>query len=313
MEMLSDSIYVYSLKDRVKGFFQLLRPVFIITAISDVWAGFAISGILYFSFYKEKLIFQYPLYILFLTFAISFLTAGSIFLLEYFSYSADLVDYPNKPLPKGIFSKGFVLLSGFLFLVLGIILATMASWLCGLIALFISILSLFYNVYGRHHYIIGPINMGIIKAVGLSLGMSLVPSSLFFNFAVLFLPFVYIAAVSSIVRFEFLGISRLTIQLTGWLYLLVILYLFSISLLNGNFLATLPFICFFFYQILVPITKTFRYPSKANMLISVNEGLIAIIILNACLAATFSGILLALIILALYPVAKLLLRFYPLL
>jgi 4-hydroxybenzoate polyprenyltransferase len=153
--------------------------------------------------------------------------------------------------------------------------------------------------------------MGLIRGAQLLLGISLIPSAIGFNFAVIFIPIVYIAAITSISRFEFSGISRLAIQLTGWLYLFVILYLIAIAVVNKNFWITLPFIILLFFQIFVPITQAFKTPSYKTLERTVNQGIISLIILNASLAACFQGLLMGLIVIALLPISMVLSRYYP--
>ena len=296
---------------KVKAFFQLLRPANILTSVSDVWAGFAISGAIYISLYKGKTILSHPDHLFFLTLSVASLCAGTMVLADYFDLYLDTIDHPEKPLPQGIFSGRFAAITGFLFLIVGIVFSFLVGPLSGFISVVIAILSLFYNVYGRYHSFIGPINMGLFRAANLILGISLVPHEIGFNIAVIFIPIIYIAAITSISRFEFNGISRLAIQLTGWLYIFVIIYLLAIAFFNKNFLKALPFIVLFFFQIFVPITQAFKSPSYKTLEKTVNEGIISLIILNAAIAAAFDEIFLGLLILALLPISKLLSRYYP--
>lgn len=295
---------------KIQGFFLLLRPANILTAVSDVWAGFAISGAII-SNHHVMNILAYPGNLLFLTLSGATLCAGSMVLGDYFDLYLDSIDHPEKPLPQGIFTGKFAAITGFIFLFLGIFFAFLTGPVCGFISVVITILSLFYNVYGRYHSLIGPINLGLVRGAHLLLGISLIPSAIGFNFAVIFIPIVYIAAITSISRFEFSGISRLAIQLTGWLYLFVILYLLAIAVINHNFWKTLPFIAFLFIQIFVPITQAFKEPNNKTLEKTVNEGFVSLIILNACLAVCFEGFLMGLIIISLLPISKLLSRYYP--
>jgi 4-hydroxybenzoate polyprenyltransferase len=296
---------------KIQAFFFLLRPANLLTSISDVWAGFAVSGAIFLSFHSGTTVLLHPYKLITLTLSVISLCAGTMVLADYFDIYLDTLDHPDKPLPKGILSSRFAVISGFSFLIIGIILSFLVANISGFIAIGIAILSLFYNVYGRYHAIIGPINMGLFRGSILLLGMSMVPYSIGFNFAVIFIPVVYIAAITSISRYEFSGISRLAIQLTGWLYLFVILYLLAIAFFNHNFFMALPFIVFLFFQIFIPITKAFKTPNSKTLERSVSQGIISLIILNASLAAAYSGILFGLIIISLLPISILLSRHYP--
>lgn len=297
---------------KIQAFFLLLRPANILTSVSDVWAGFAISGAILISLHRVISHLAHPEALIYLTLSGAALCAGSMVLSDYFDLYLDSIDHPEKPLPQGILSGRFAATSGFLFFLFGILLAFLTGPVSGFISVVITIFYLFYNVYGRYHSLIGPINMGLVRGAQLLLGISLLPSAIGFNFAVIFIPMVYIAAITSISRFEFSGISRLAIQLTGWLYLFVILYLLAVAIINQKFWITLPFIIFLFFQIFVPITQAFKSPSYKTVERTVNQGIVSLIILNASLAVSFQGIFMGLIIISLLPISKLLSRYYPL-
>lgn len=295
---------------KIQGFFLLLRPANILTAVSDIWAGFAVSGAII-THHEVMTILAHPSNLIYLTLSGASLCAGTMVLSDYFDLYLDSIDHPEKPLPQGVLSGRFASITGFLFLLMGISFAFLSGPVSGFLSVVISILALFYNVYGHYHSLIGPINMGLVRGAQLLLGISIIPIAIEFNFEVVFIPIVYIAAITSISRFEFSGISRLAIQFTGWLYLFVILYLLIVAIINHNFWKTLPFIVFLFFQIFVPITQAFKEPSNKTLEKTVNEGIVSLIILNACLAVCFQGLLIGLIILSLLPISKLLSRYYP--
>ncbi len=297
---------------KIRAFILLLRPANILTSISDVWAGFAVSGTIYFSFRNHETVFNNQIAFVLLTFSMTLICAGDMILADYFNLYHDRVDHPEKPLPQGTISKMFATFSGFTFLILGSFFSFLVNPVAGVIALLLCIIALFYNVYGRYHSLIGPLNMGFFRGGSLLLGISIMPSAIGFNFAIVFIPIVYIAAITSISRFEFSGISRVAIQLAGWLYILVILYLLAVSFINQNFWISLPFIIFLFFQIFIPITQAFKAPSRRTLQRTVSQGILSLIILNAALAASFSGILFGLIIISLLPLTNILSRYYPL-
>lgn len=290
---------------------QLLRPANTLTAIADIWAGIAISGALLLIVHDES-IRAGLIRLILLTFSTIGLYTGGTVLNDYFDADLNRYTRPELPISSGIISRKTALLLGFMLILSGIVMAFIVGLVSGLISMAVAFFVIFYNVYGKYNSITGPLSMGLCRGANLLLGISFVPQSIGFNFIVVLIPVVFIAAITSLSRYETQGGNRLGIQLAGWLYLLVICYLLTMSVLNNHFFQTVPFIAVLFYLSFKPITIAFRLPTLKNVESAVRWGILSLIVLNSSLAAAFSGFIPGIIILALLPISIYLSRHFSL-
>lgn len=293
------------------GIIQLLRPANTLTAIADIWAGFAISGAVALTIHDVN-IRTHLIRLCLLTFSTIGLYAGGTVLNDYFDADLNRISRPEMPISSGLVSRKTAMILGFILICTGMVLAFFAGATSGFIAVAVAFLIVFYNVYGKYNSITGPISMGLCRGSNLLLGISFIPQAIGFNFIVVLIPVVFIAAITSLSRYETQGGNRLGIQLAAWLYFLVICYLVTMSVLNNLFLQTVPFIAVLFYLSFKPITIAFMLPTLQNVESAVRWGILSLVVLNAALAAAFSGFIPGIIILALLPFTILLSRHFSL-
>ncbi len=305
---------------KIFALLQLLRPANTLTAIADIWAGIAISGALagiafstgLTSFIHDENIRAIILKVALLTFSTIGLYSGGTVLNDYFDADLNKFSRPEMPLSSGLITRKTALVLGLFLVLMGIILAFFAGVVSGFISMTVAFFVIFYNVYGKYNSVTGPLSMGLCRGANLLLGISFIPQAIGFNFIVILIPVVFIAAITSLSRYETQGGNRLGIQLAGWLYFLVICYLITMSVINNRFFQTIPFIGVLFYLSFKPITIAFRLPTLKNVETAVRWGILSLVVLNAALAAAFSGFIPGIIILTLLPVSFYLSRHFSL-
>jgi len=288
---------------RLIGFLRLTRPANIVTAISDILAGAAIAG---FTGGMPEL----PSVLLLIAATIGLYGGGVVFN-DVFDAALDRVERPERPIPSGLISEKDGALLGSSLLMVGVVAATvLALNPSGVIAIAIAIAALLYDKWGKHHYFIGPLNMGICRGLNLLLGMSLVPAVLYQYGYLAAVPILYIASITMISRGEVHGGKSKTILFAALLYLVVIASILFVSLDRGNSTYTILFLSFLGILIYPPLVKAFRKPIGKNIGKAVKAGVLALIVMNASWAASFGALYLALAIILLLPVSILLAKLF---
>lgn len=286
----------------VAAHIQLLRPANIITAVADIWAGFAVAGGSLAVFYinnSESPDMLAPL--LWLTLSTIGLYGGGVAFNDVFDAKLDAVERPERPIPSGKvpLKRATWLASGFL--LIGVLAAWQVSMTSALIALLIAILAVLYDFRGKHQLILGPINMGLCRAGNLLLGISIAPAAALGQYWYLgIIPLVYVAAITMISRGEVHGKNKKALLGGLAMYLLILLSLAGLALaVDEHLWQALPFLVLFGFMILPPLFKAIKQQTPKSIGKAVKSGVIALIVLNACISAVFSGWELALLVLML--------------
>lgn len=280
-----------------------MRPANIITAIADIWAGVAIVGGIQIS-YSGFSTASMPA-LVWLTWATVGLYGGGVVFNDVFDYELDKRERPERPLPKGQASLIGAIVVGLLLLIVGILAAFQVSQVSGLIAIAVAILALLYDAFAKHSVRLGPLIMGSCRGGNLLLGMSIIPaqlSALWFLGAV---PLLYIGSITLISQGEVHGGNRLVLLLG------IIGYALTASLIavaglffSFQYFAFLPLIGLWAYFVFPPLLEAYRTLLAKDIFKAVKGGVIALIVLDASLAAGFAGIGAGLIVLALLPISR---------
>lgn len=287
--------------EKLIGFLRLTRPANIVTAISDILAGAAIAG------YAGG--FTDLTSVLLLIVATVGLYGGGVVFNDVFDADLDRLERPERPIPSGLISEKEGSLLGASLLLIGVAAAfKVFPYPSGALALGIAVAALVYDKWGKHHSILGPLNMGLCRGLNLLLGMSLVPTALTHYGYLALVPIAYIAAITMISRGEVHGGKSNIIFFAGILYLIVIISILYISIDHGNTLYALLFLVGFAFVIYRPLLKAFREPVGRNIGKAVKAGVLALILMNASWAAAFGAPYLALVIAILLPLSILLAR-----
>ncbi len=281
---------------------KLMRPANVVTAIADIMAGFAASGVAMWWVISgengENLFW--------LVLSTIGLYAGGVVFNDVFDAELDRVERPERPIPSGAASVWSAGTFGALLLILGIFSAWMVSNTSLLLALFVSVSALIYDAWGKHQNVLGPINMGICRGANLLLGVSAVPAMVTEFWYISLIPIIYIAAITMISRGEVHGGSSTTIRWAGLMYGIIFISLTVLAFVfNPDFWQVIPFLALLAYFIFPPLFRAMRNPKPKLIGLAVKAGVLSLIILDAALATAFAGWLYGLIVLLLFPISRL--------
>ena len=288
---------------RLWAYLQLMRPANIVTAWADILAGFAASQYIFTT--NQTIGWEMNLLPLaWLLLATTGLYGGGIVFNDVFDTELDTQERPERPIPSGRASlRGATLLGSWL-LSIGVVAASQVSWLSAILALSIAIAALFYDAFGKHHPIFGPINMGICRGGNLLLGVSVVPAMVGEYWFLALIPIVYIAAITLLSRGEVHGAKLSTGIVALLLIAIVILGLLGLGLLtNYQIFTALPFLIFFTIQVFIPFIKAVREPTPEQIRFAVKAGILSLIILDTSIVAGFAGWISGLLALSLLPIS----------
>ncbi len=252
--------------------------------MADVLAGAAIAG--FFSSPQEVGLNA----LLLLVLSTMGLYAGGIVFNDVFDYELDKVERPERILPSGKLSRKTAIIFGLLLLGLAILSAAWVAWENGLLALGIAILALLYDKYSKHHAFLGPLNMGLCRALNLLLGVSIFLPALSEFWWIGILPILFIGAITLTSQKENSGNNKNAIQLALGLDILIAVLLIGLGLMGYlNLSVAMAFIILWFIVNFRAKRKAIRYNNPANIQNAVKMGVLSLIPLDASLAAGFSG------------------------
>ncbi|HEY9782948.1 MAG TPA: UbiA-like protein EboC [Leptolyngbyaceae cyanobacterium] len=281
--------------NRLWAYLQMMRPANIVTAWADILAGFAASGAV------ALLNIQVLGWLLLAT---TGLYGGGIVLNDVFDAELDAQERPERPIPSGRASRQGATLLGSALLVTGVVAAAQVSLLSATLACGIALAATLYDAVGKHHPILGPVNMGACRGGNLLLGISAVPAMIGEHWFLAVIPIIYIAAVTTISRGEVHGAKNITGIIALLLIGLVIAGLLGLGLLQDyQVLAALPFVALFAVRVLLPFIKAVREPKPEQIRIAVKAGVLSLIVLDATVAAGFASLPYGLLVLSLLPIS----------
>lgn len=284
------------------GYARLARPANLPTAAADILAGVAIAGIISNTLRTDFLGFIPFLDVFYLVFASVFLYAGGVILNDVFDYKIDVLERPERPIPKGIISLRSAVVYGGLVLTIGILLAFLVASLSGVIAITLAIAILLYDGIAKKYDFLGPLSMGLCRGLNLIMGMSVSESLTYWWLAII--PIVYIFAITLISRGEVHGKNKNHIVWAGVLYAAVIFGVLAIAYFyTDSLLTTLLYLTLFGFMVFRPLLKAHSENSPKNIKKAVMAGVISLIVLDAAMGATFSAWWYGLLILALLPIS----------
>lgn len=290
---------------KVKAYLRLMRPANIITAIADIMLGFAASGALVSLQQAQNSFAEETLYLLgWLVLATVGLYGGGVVFNDVFDADLDRIERPERPIPSGQASLQGATLLGLALLFGGIVAAWQVSALSAGIATVVALLALLYDWKGKHHPLLGPVNMGACRGGNLLLGVSAIPAALSGLWYIALIPIVYIAAITMVSRGEVHGGNTAALKGAVLLYLLVFAGIMSLALLpQFNLLYSLPFLLLFAVLIFPPLLRALPAKDPKNIIKAVKAGILALIVMNASMAAGFAGWQYGLLVLLLLPVS----------
>lgn len=291
---------------RVIAHLQLMRPANIVTAIADIMAGFAASGVAIqvFSFDDGYTVTPQLNALLWLILSTIGLYGGGVVFNDVFDAELDRVERPERAIPSGKASVASASFLGAGLLILGIVAAWQVSVISSIIALITAGLAILYDAWGKHQLLFGPINMGLCRGANLLLGVSVLSEALAEVWFIAVLPVIYIAAITMISRGEVHGGNRKALQGGVAMYSVVIGAILVLSFLTPNpWWQVVIFLVLFAYLIFPPLFKALRTQKPQLIGKAVKAGVLSLIVMDACLATAFAGWQYGLLVLLLLPVS----------
>lgn len=281
------------------GLLRLARPANIITAYTDILVGYAVA----------------PLAALpalpFLLLATTGLYGGGVVFNDVFDADLDITERPERPIPSGSVSMTAAAVFGAVLLIGAVFAAWRWSPLSGTVAAATAVAALVYDGIGKHHSVLGPVNMGLCRALNLLLGVTAGGRIAGFHWLVAAVPLCYIAGITSLSRGEVKGGTRAGAIISGcWLAATLVLF-FGVAISERPRAAwCLPFVAALLLRIFGPFWKAFQSLTPLAIRGAVRTGILSLILLNASLAAVFAGPWYAVGVLMFYVPATLLAKLF---
>jgi 4-hydroxybenzoate polyprenyltransferase len=273
-----------------------MRPANVVTSVADVLAGIAISG-----YFLSPNINYSSIFLLCVSTAA--LYAGGIVFNDIFDAELDRKERPERAIPSGAIRIGEAVILGCVLLFIGIVSALGFSLFSGMIAFAIAVAALTYNKFSKHYSFLGPLNMGLCRGLNLWLGLSILSYS-FNQWQILgMIPLIYIFSITMISQGEVHGGSVRNLYIGGFLYLIVICFIITVSRIQENLILTLVFLLPFAFMILSPLFKAIEDPVGKNIGKAVKAGVISLILMDAAWAAAFGSVYAAIAIACLLPIS----------
>jgi 1,4-dihydroxy-2-naphthoate octaprenyltransferase len=283
----------------LKPYLQLTRPANLVTAIADILAGMAIAQFAFSDFSPA-----------FLVLSTLGLYGGGVVMNDVFDAKLDRVERPERPIPSGKVPLRSATMLGISLLFFGILTAAMFSFLSGMIALIIAVLTVIYNRFAKHHAFLGPLTMGMCRGANLILGMSVIPESLTQWGPIAILPIAYIFAITLISQDEVHGGKKRTLYIAAFLYLVVLTAQLAVAESLGNILFTIPFVLLHTWLIGRPLFNAIQNPVGPLIGKAVKAGVISLIVMNASWCVAFGLLPVGIAVLALLPLSMLLAKVF---
>lgn len=287
------------------GYLRLMRPANLPTAAADILAGVALS-----SWLIGAGVSSTPLIpILFLVIASVFLYAGGVVLNDVFDFEIDKVERPERALPSGLISVRSAALFGAVLLSIGVVFAFWVTSLSGLIAIALALAILAYDGFSKKYDFLGPLNMGLCRALNLLLGISIVSQLPNWEYACI--PLIYIFAITLISRGEVHGDNKKHLVWAGFVYASVIFIVVVMALYRtDSVMQTIPFLTLFAFLVFRPLVKAYHENSPMNIKKAVISGVLSVVVLDAAIASGHTVWWYAVLILLLLPLSILLSKLF---
>jgi 4-hydroxybenzoate polyprenyltransferase len=280
------------------GLVRLARPANIITAYADILVGYSAAP-------------SAPEAMPFLLLATTGLYGGGIVFNDVFDAEIDAKDRPERPIPSGTVSIksaavfGTVLLSGAVFV------AWRWSPLSGMVAAATAVAALIYDSIGKHYSVLGPLNMGLCRALNLLLGVTAGGQIAAHHWLLAGIPLCYIAAITSLSRGEVKGGTRAAAIVSGFWLAAAVIFFLAVAISQGlRAVWCVPFVAGLLFRIFGPFRNAFQSLTSAAIRGAVKTGILSLILLDASLAAVFAGPWYAVAVLLLYVPAILLAKLF---
>jgi len=282
---------------------ELIRPPNIVTAFADILGGFFIAGGAI--IYSEGSTVTHPEGLHWLLFSTIGLYGGGITFNDVFDAGLDAIERPDRAIPSGRISRKGAAHFGSALLASGVYFAFVVNITAGLIAVGISACALIYDAFAKYSVFFGPFVMGSCRGGNLLLGCSIMPSVLFDVWFLVFIPVIYIGAITLVSKGEVHGGYKLYGFLSvGFISLVIVAFLVMPLLFDSYYLTNaLAFILLLATLVLPPFLSAAFNPEPATIRKAVKRGVLCLVLINSIFAAGFAGFLPGILVLLLFIVS----------
>lgn len=285
-----------------RGYVELVRPANVATALADVLAGYAVAGM------------GDPGLLTWLLLSTACLYAGGVVLNDVFDRDLDRIERPERPIPSGRVSTRAAAGLGTFLLAAGVLSATFATPAAGIIAGATAACVLLYDAWGKRQGLLGPVNMGLCRALNLLLGIAAAPAVLSDGWPLALLPLVYIAAVTAVSRGEVHGGGRGVTAYALISLSLVLVALAAVALGRGGIsaagVAGVTLTLVLAWRVLPAFLGAYQDPTPGPIRHAIRTGVLSLVLLDAVIGASYGGALYSVVILATGLVAARLARLF---
>ena len=176
---------------KIRDILELIRLPNVFTSHADIVAGFLVAGG-YLYHWRSLLL---------LLLSSTFLYSAGIALNDYFDYAIDLVERPQRPIPSGRVKRETALALGMIFILAGVVSASLVGSASLIISLFLVAAILSYDGGMKRNVLFGPLNMGLCRYLNFLLGLSVLSLS-GSAFWIPMLTGLFIVGVTAVSRYE---------------------------------------------------------------------------------------------------------------
>ncbi len=281
------------------AYLKLMRPANVVTAVSDVLAGAAISTL----YFHDGGWHLSAACLILLSLATMGLYGGGVVFNDVFDAKLDAIERPERPIPSGKVPIKYAVFFGVALFALGVIAASFINIVSAAIAGGIVLMCLVYDKWAKHHAVAGPIAMGLCRGLNLLLGMSLFTMVLSQVWALSFIPVIYVAAITIISRGEVHGGRKIPLLFSALLYAIVIALIAYFGVLKGGGWLGLSILVVFAVMIYSPLIKAIKTEAAPDIRQSVKYAVLALIFMNAIWVAATGLLGLTVVVLSLFPIS----------
>lgn len=285
-------------------YLQLMRPANIVTAISNIIAGFVVT--LYFFNHKP----DYPSlgYLILSTIG---LYGGGIVFNDFFDSEIDALERPYRPIPSGGAKKNYAGILGIILFSSGLISAFQVSLTGFIIALIICICCFIYNLKTKYYPWLGGFTLALCRGLNVLLGTTFAPYAIYQLWPIVLILFWLTIAITYISKSEVEGANKLKLTYVALLYIMTVLtLLLFIKLCNRSFEGSILLLNMFITLNSFYLIKAIYNPIPNNIQTVVKWGVLSFTLIDAAVIASFSNLSLGLMLLLLMPLSIILSKFF---
>jgi 4-hydroxybenzoate polyprenyltransferase len=265
---------------RLRAYLELLRPANVATALADVLAGYALTGLA-------------PARALgWLLLSTACLYAGGIVLNDVFDRRLDAVERPERPIPSGRIRASTAAALGASLLGAGVVAAGQATVAGAVVAAAIVAAVLCYDAVTKPMTIVGPVNMGLCRGLNLVLGLAAAPAAIRVHWPLALIPWIYIVGVTVVSRGEVAGGTKRAAAIAlGVVDVSLVALVWVATLGPGSPATAVVLLLILGWRIVPPFIEAWREPGPTHARCAVRAGVLSLVLVDAVIAAAYAGMI----------------------